>query len=453
MLRTNLRTKVKGAVLVGVLAAIASAEGAPGSLDPTLGGDGVVVTDFGRHTMVNAVAVQSDGKILSAGQYGFNDPGYSQGFIARNNADGTPDTSFGTGGIAMFGGVQGDDHASAVGLDSLGSIYVTGRYHAWVAGKGRNAGKVVRRFAAVKLRADGSLDPAFGVSGISVVSLSDDDNSRDLVLDEAAGRLYLAGDAYTGKKTGRDIAIVALRMSDGGLDSGFGNGGIAIVAPSKYLDAAWRVCLDSQGRVVFAGVSDGHPLLVGRLRFDGSLDSSFGGRGWMIDTTAELDLELDFAGGSGSGLAIQADDRILLAGRLWEGWAEKYGSWIRRYEVDGSLDTGFGVSGTAHTLDPLDPDPVENQGQAIAVGSDGSIYLHTSLVVSAVFPVDVDTAVWTFAPDGTRLWRSEQVSEHPEDGGHNATCITLAPGVAVVGGAANNSGGTTPNAMLARILR
>ena len=67
-----------------------------GSLDTTFSGDGKVVTDFASLADgTNAVAIQSDGKIVAAG-YTTGSSGDNFA-LARYNADGSLDTSFGGG--------------------------------------------------------------------------------------------------------------------------------------------------------------------------------------------------------------------------------------------------------------------------------------------------------------------------------------------------------------------
>ena len=72
---------------------------APGDLDPSFGNGGKVITNFGSISAgANDVAIQSDGKIVAAGG-SFGGSNQNQDFaLTRYNADGSLDTSFGTGG-------------------------------------------------------------------------------------------------------------------------------------------------------------------------------------------------------------------------------------------------------------------------------------------------------------------------------------------------------------------
>ena len=60
---------------------------ANGALDPTFGGDGMVVTDFGGVDTLHALAVQPDGKLVAAGQTGTNVA------LARYGTSSTPTSS------------------------------------------------------------------------------------------------------------------------------------------------------------------------------------------------------------------------------------------------------------------------------------------------------------------------------------------------------------------------
>jgi len=70
-----------------------------GTLDPTFGTGGVVVTDVGSYRdEAYGVALQPDGDIVAAGVQGAGRPG-SNVAVVRYLPDGTPDPSFGNGGI------------------------------------------------------------------------------------------------------------------------------------------------------------------------------------------------------------------------------------------------------------------------------------------------------------------------------------------------------------------
>ncbi|MGI8810770.1 MAG: delta-60 repeat domain-containing protein [Acidimicrobiales bacterium] len=72
---------------------------ATGALDPTFGAGGRARSDLGRNELGTAVAVQRDGKIVVGGmQTDVLGEARGQGLVARYLADGTLDSTFGTGG-------------------------------------------------------------------------------------------------------------------------------------------------------------------------------------------------------------------------------------------------------------------------------------------------------------------------------------------------------------------
>ncbi len=98
-----------------------------GSLDTTFGGTGIVTTTFGgNHHETTAVVVQPDGKVLAVGSTFTNEPNNRDFALARFNADGSPDASFGIDGkvITNFDSI---DHLTDVALlQADGRIVATG---------------------------------------------------------------------------------------------------------------------------------------------------------------------------------------------------------------------------------------------------------------------------------------------------------------------------------------
>jgi uncharacterized delta-60 repeat protein len=99
-----------------------------GDLDPTFGTGGKVLTDFDHSTdIANAVAVQTDGKLIVVGTtYIDNDFSGEDFAVARYNSDGTLDTAFGVGGKVQtdFPGLAAV--ASSVVIQPDGKIVVAG---------------------------------------------------------------------------------------------------------------------------------------------------------------------------------------------------------------------------------------------------------------------------------------------------------------------------------------
>ena len=101
---------------------------AAGSLDPSFGTGGKVITAFGSGTDQGySVAVQGDGKIIMAG---YTANGSNTDFaLVRYTAAGALDPSFGTGGKVTTDFGSGNDYGRSVAVQSDGKIIVAGE--AW----------------------------------------------------------------------------------------------------------------------------------------------------------------------------------------------------------------------------------------------------------------------------------------------------------------------------------
>jgi uncharacterized delta-60 repeat protein len=144
-----------------------------GSLDPSFGGDGIVVASFRPVDMVPLdVFVRRDGRLLAGGYGG----------VTRFATDGSLDRSFGDGGRADSGDVSG----SSVTIQPDGKILVTGTV--------LTGGVPPGDFGVARLTADGRLDTTYGRGGSVVTGFSrgSDDQALDGVL-QPNGRLVVSG--------------------------------------------------------------------------------------------------------------------------------------------------------------------------------------------------------------------------------------------------------------------
>jgi uncharacterized delta-60 repeat protein len=187
-----------------------------------------------------AVLLQPDGRILIAG-YAFG-PGSSNLLVMRLNADGTPDGSFGTGGITRTAVGNSEDIANAMVRQPDGRIVIAGSTYA--------GGQ--RDFALARYTTAGVLDPGFGTGGIVTTAVGpSDDYAYSLVL-MPWGRLVAAGSARgaTGQP-GTDLAVVAYN-ANGTLDRYFGEAGKRRVDVSAFDDVAYSLVSDIAGERFWA---------------------------------------------------------------------------------------------------------------------------------------------------------------------------------------------------------
>jgi uncharacterized delta-60 repeat protein len=344
------------------LGAAPAARAAPGDLDPTFGGDGIVRTDLtSAEDDGFAVTIQTDGKIVVAGQAGIGGPNPRFG-IVRYETDGSLDPSFGGGdGKVSIDFTPRDDFAYAVRIQADGKIVVAG-----AAAYSANS-----RFALARLTTDGSLDPTFGGNGKVMTNLTPSYDWANGMALQPNGKIVLVGSVSAGSSNGK-IGVLRYR-SDGSLDPTFGGDGIVLNDPTPTYDDGLAVGVEADGQIVVAGGAGyaGPNERFVALAFGphGSLDPTFGRDGKVFtDLTPTADVPF--------GLAIQDDGRIVVAGGAAQGSPDPKFALVR-YERDGSLDPSFGGDGTVITnFTPYDDgaysvaiDPV---GKIVAAGLEGN---------------------------------------------------------------------------------
>jgi uncharacterized delta-60 repeat protein len=268
-----------------------------GTLDDTFGGDGKVTTVIGDAgaSAAFAVALQSDGKIVAAGHTG---GGVEDRFaLARYNTDGTLDDTFGEDGrVTTSLGPIAD--AFGVAIQSNDRIVATGR--AFVNGH--------YRFALIRYRTDGTLDPSFGGDGTVTTLIGDKASMASAVAIQPNGKIVAAGN-----KEGGGAMAVARYLTDGTLDDTFSDDGEATTSGGSNPQAA-GMALQGDGKIVLAGYArfnnsfnNNRPRFVlARFDADGTLDETFSGNG---KTTTKIGV-----GSLARGVALQSDGRIVAAG-------------------------------------------------------------------------------------------------------------------------------------------
>jgi len=161
-----------------------------GSLDSTFGIGGKVTTDFfGGNDRGSDIALQSDGRIVVAGQVetqAGNQTTLDFG-LARYNTDGSLDSSFGLGGMTTTDFLGQADFAFAVTIQSNGRIVA--------AGGATIAGAPFTDFAVARYETNGSLDQSFGIGGkVMTDFFGRNDFAYDVVI-QIDGRIVAAGQA------------------------------------------------------------------------------------------------------------------------------------------------------------------------------------------------------------------------------------------------------------------
>lgn len=303
-----------------------------GTLDTGFGTGGKVTTDFAGFDQAFAIMLQPDGKLVAAGvaNQGSGDANFA---LARYNPDGALDTSFGSGGKVSTDFAGRDDVALDLVLQADGKIVVVGRMALDI---GPPHGLSLD-FALARYNPDGTLDTSFGSEGKVTTDFADGSDGASTLILQPDGMLVAAGGA-SGTTGFPDFAL-ARYNSDGTLDTGFGIGGKVTTDFGGFFDEISEIRLQQDGKLVAAGTAGSlydFDFALARYNPSGSLDSTFGTGGKVMT---------DFFGccDSGSALVIQSNGKLVAAGTASNDFA------LARYNPDGTLDMGFGTGGEITT--------------------------------------------------------------------------------------------------------
>jgi uncharacterized delta-60 repeat protein len=293
-----------GKIVAGGSASISGADfalaryNADGSLDTTFDGDGKVTTDYGfGSSQVRALAIQADGKIVAAGY------GASTGFdffLARYNSNGSLDTSFdGDGKVTFLGFGSNDNRANGVAVQGDGKIVAAG-----CTSCSSSAGN----FALARLNTNGSLDFTFDGDGKAITDFFGDDDQAHATAIQVDGKIVAAGTTRLSTFDPRDFAL-ARYNSDGSLDPVFHSDGKVTTDFGNGAEAR-GMAVQRDGKIVAAGIavdSGTQNFGLARYNLDGSLDTTFSSDGKVMT-------DFGFANDKAFAVALQSDGKIVAAG-------------------------------------------------------------------------------------------------------------------------------------------
>ena len=268
------------------------------------------------------MALQRDGKILAAGQIGFNPA------VVRLNTNGTLDSSFGTDGAVVISNI-GQSQVIGIAVQSDGKI---------LAGISNITNDDIPKFILARLNSDGVIDTTFGTAGIVETIVPPLGVFPDVMALQPDGKILLAGSS-----------AMARYEATGQLDSTFGKGGITnILAVSPT-----AIALQPDGKILIADGGASTAIFpepapgfsspagaISRYNPNGALDNTFGIFGQAASVAAVSAIVVETQSGSVSNL--------LVAGTVdTSGNSTAFG--LVRFNSNGSIDTVFGTNGGAIT--------------------------------------------------------------------------------------------------------
>lgn len=274
--------------------------------------------------------------------------------VTYDESSGIPDEDFGGDGVVSSDFPVGKDNViQGMGLQADGKVVAVG-----FSFNGSDDDIALARYLP-----DGSLDPAFDGDGWLLTDLfggGSNEEARAMVV-QKDGKILVAG--YT--DGGEDLDFLLVRYNpDGSLDMDFDGDGWRVSDFYGSHESANGLTLQADGKLLVAGYTyqdTDADFAIARYHPDGSLDTSFGGVGWV---------RLDFAGGKdmAKGVAVQADGRIVVVGEAEVG-VDSADFALARFNPEGSLDATFDGDGWLLT----DLEGNYDIGKALVVQPEGKI--------------------------------------------------------------------------------
>lgn len=337
-------------ITVAICWNVATAFAQSGPLDPTFDMDGVVTTIIGGSTLrCYDIAIQSDGKIVAAGETYNNSGDYIA--VMRYNNDGSLDTTFDTDGIVITDignwidigfavAIQSDDKIVVGGVSYVGSAY---------------------DIAVLRYNSDGSLDTTFDADGIVTTPIGNESDVCNSIAIQTDGKIVVAGESYINST---DYITVMRYNSDGSLDTTFNTDGIVTTLVGSSA-AAKSVAIQTDGKIVVGGVShvgSTWDIAVVRYNSDGSLDNTFHTDGIVTTPGAT-------GNSRARSVAIQTDGKIVVGGDVAFDSLRDF--MVVRYNSNGSRDHTFDTDGIVTT----DVAGREDRASSLAIQTDGKIVM------------------------------------------------------------------------------
>jgi uncharacterized delta-60 repeat protein len=314
-----------GVLSVCLAVTVQFAQAAAGSLDPTFGKGGKIVTSFTTRTapfqspIPTDAALQPDGKIVIAVTFSSSAIATEAFGVARYLPNGSLDKTFGSNGSAQTAFTNFINGTSGIALQSDGKIVVVGT--------ASSADGTLSEFAVARFNGNGSLDSTFGQGGKVTtnfvgIKAGGVSNPANAVLIQSDGKILVGGAAREcGNRNCPVNTALARYNADGSLDATFGTGGMVDVAA---IGGATTLGLDAAGDIFV---------------LNNSLAAEFSSTGVLLPTITPAPLTVVSHGGLS---AFQSDGNYLVPEGVFDnGNDEDVDAQIVRFLATGAVDASF----------------------------------------------------------------------------------------------------------------
>ena len=258
--------------------------GSNGALDPTFGAGPVAgMTTIGvedRTDELFSLIGQPDGKFVACGAASdYSDLVYQGDMLAiRINADGSADTTFGTGGVSRTAAGQSFSNAQGCAAMPDGKIVL--------AGFSGEPGDV--KPTLVRLSPDGVPDTTFGNGGISRITVGHSAWMQAIIrLDDQTLGVTGFTSPLAGTDLPTDLFLARIDADSGLLNPNFGDQGVTIVdfgtlSRAPRIESSDLAAL-ADGKLVAVGNSSSASLSLARLDLSNTGNAGFAG---LVSTAA-----------------------------------------------------------------------------------------------------------------------------------------------------------------------
>ena len=255
----------------------------------------------------------------------------TRAYLTRLKSNGNVDGAFASGGSFLLATAPAASFPfTALALDRRRIL----------AAVGGSTSIAVRRFSE-----DGVPDAGFGAAGVATLAVENTYAIVDVIA-QPDRKVIVVTSARDPLAAPGTSAIAVYRLTEGGLPDGtFGSGGVVYTAVpgSSGIDRGTGVALQADGRIVVVGRSRRVPpdfdAVVVRYEANGTLDTAFGTGGIVV---VPFGAERAY----GRRIAVQADGKLVVTGTVFDAAGANGRAGLFRLDGGGSLDVGFGASGS-----------------------------------------------------------------------------------------------------------
>ena len=328
-----------------------------GSLDVSFGNLGKVISDYPDLMLLSSIALQSDGKIVVAGNLFNSIFTVSHFVLVRYDTNGLLDRTFGIDGRVITSISNKIDKITSIIIQNDGKIIASG-----TTSDDLNYSDI----SIVRYNPDGTLDASFGNNGITVTSIRTWDFGYAIAL-QNDNKIVISGSTSNefNPVFGPDYDFLVLKYDKFGvLETTFGNGGSVIIGTTDANEKALSINVLSDGKIAIAGEHHilKYSFMISKLLPNGAVDTSFGNNGLVLNDLASQFIE---------SVVMQIDGKFLITEYNGTGGCCSADIKLIRFLEDGNFDTTFGTNGIV-TADFLNEN---NQANSIAVQDDGKIII------------------------------------------------------------------------------